>query len=123
MTNSWRALCLNCRAVTENVHEDDKITGCPACGDQGVPANADETVTLTLTKHELRVLTIWASSYAAQGPALGYPNMPRVAQGILDEIGRYTDAALSLQQEISDVRQAFPESDVRVYRDGKLSDL
>lgn len=117
-----RLLCLRCRAVTEVV-PDQHLAGCPGCGDVGVPGDADDTVTVTLTKHELRILTMWADNHArAIATRPGLEHMPKIVGGILDHIGQQTDAPLSLTQEMADVRAAFPSSNVTVYRDGKATD-
>lgn len=103
-----RLLCVPCRNVVE-VTPDHRLTACPSCGSTGVPADADDTVTLTITTHELRILTIWASNWAAQDAV-----MAPVVRGILDGLAQYTAAALSLSQEIADLRAAFPNATVTV---------
>ncbi len=117
-----RMLCLACRAVTE-VDENDPVAGCPACGNNKSPADADDTVTITLTVHELRVLTIWASNYAeAIKDMPDCEDSPAVVYGILDEITKFTDAPLSLRQEFADLRSEV--GDVTVYNpDGTVSDI
>lgn len=105
------------------VEPGDQLAGCPACGDQGIPADPDDTVTVTLTRHELRILTMWADNHArliSQKPGLA--GMVRVTTGILDALGQQTDAPLTLGQELADVRQAFPDTTVTVYRDGQPTD-
>lgn len=118
-----RLLCLRCRTVTQ-IKPDQHLAGCPGCGDRsGIPADADDTVTVTLTKHELRILTMWADNHArtiASRP--GLEHMPQITAGILDYLGQQTDAPLSLAQEMADVRAAFPDSTVTVYRDGEPTD-
>lgn len=118
-----RLLCLCCRTITE-IQTDQSLAGCPGCGDRaGIPADADDTVTLTITKHELRILTMWADNHArsiASKP--GMEHMPQVIGGIFDYIGTQTDAPLSLAQEMADMRAAFPDSKVTVYRDGEKTD-
>lgn len=118
-----RLLCLHCRTITTASEDSPPLSGCPGCGSTAVPADADDTVTITLTTQELRVLTIWASNYAEAIKA--QPNCaeaPKVVTGILDEIGRYTALPLSMRQEIADLRAEFGE--VAVYRqDGTPTDI
>lgn len=38
---------------------------CPECGDTGVPMAIEQDHTLNINWHELRMITIWASNYAA----------------------------------------------------------
>jgi len=116
-----RLLCLRCRATLE-LPRDHDLTACPECGSHGVPADLDDTAAVTLTTHELRILTMWASNWAqsiADKPRC--EDSPQVIQGILDHLGQQTAAPLSLAQELADLRAAFPESDVTVHRDGKTT--
>lgn len=114
-------LCLECRDEFEDVPEG--YVACPGCGARGVPADTEQTVTVTITKHELRILTFWAANFAAANRDRA-PEMPAIVQGIVDELGKSTDVALSLSQEITDLRRAFPKADVRVFRsDGLETDL
>lgn len=117
-----RLLCLDCREATVWNEGDSGLSGCPACGATGVPADLDDTVTVTLTTHELRVLTIWASNWA-EHISTSCPQAPAQIRGILDEIGKSTAAALSLSQEIADLRADPAVSHVVVYRDGEPTDL
>jgi hypothetical protein len=97
------------------------MKGCPSCGDRShIPADLDETVTIKITKHELRIMTIWASNWARKcgGDSL------KPMRVILDRIGTQTGVALTLSQEIADLRAAFPESEVTVKdEDGKDLDI
>lgn len=54
-------LCLECRAVIENT---EGLNACPNCGGAGIPAQLPP-VTIEITWHELRVLTIWAEFWAS----------------------------------------------------------
>ena len=120
-----RLLCLACRDISEVLSdgEDPGLAACPACGNTKVPADADDTVTITLTTHELRVLAIWASNWAtAIKDHPSCEDSPQVIQGILDHLALYTSAALSMHQEIADLREQFGK--VTVYNaDGTVSDI
>lgn len=100
-------LCLDCGAPTD-VPPGAFLRGCPACGSTSIPADRDDTVTLTITAHELRVLTMWAANWAQK---IGHGH---VVQGITDRMGTQTAVALTLGQEIADVRAAFPEARIEV---------
>jgi hypothetical protein len=117
-----RLLCLHC--ATEQEISDDKIsadeewTGCPGCGDlKHVPANLDDTVTVTLTRHELRILTFWADGWARSHAGQEGAHAQRCIRTIVDRLATQTDAALTMSQEIADLRAAFPASEVTVHRD------
>jgi hypothetical protein len=111
-------LCLTCGNTTST---DEAPNACPACGDgEHPPADLADSVTVTLTTHELRILTIWAENWARQcgGDAM------KAMGTILLRLGTQTDAALTLSQEIADVRAAFPDSEVTVHQaDGTETDL
>lgn len=117
-----RLLCLLCRTVTA-LDDGDTVEACPGCGNRYNPADADDTVTVTLTALELRILTIWASNYAeAIKDRPGCEDSPTVVYGILDHIGTYTDLPLSMRQEFADLRAHVGE--VTVYNpDGTVSDM
>lgn len=74
-------------------------------------------MTVTLTKHELRVLTFWAANFA-NARQQDDPHMPACVRTITDRLATQTSAALSLSQEIADIRAAFPASTVNVYDAG-----
>lgn len=117
-----RLLCLACGGEADTLTAGP-LDACPNCGDKGVPADLEDVTSITLTTHELRILTIWASNWA-NAIASQHPNTPRVLQTILDRIGMQTSAALTLRQEIADIRAAYPDSKVTVYNDrGEEVDL
>jgi len=108
-----RLLCLQCAAETE-ADPESELSGCPSCGDSAhVPANLDDTVNITITRHELRILTIWANNWAHS-----HDDEPgqKAVRTILDRLGTQTDTPLTLGQEIADLRAAF--GDVRVISSG-----
>lgn len=111
-----RLLCLCCGNVTET---SEPLNACPECGDRAhIPADLADTVTVTLAKHELRILTFWAAARAAE---LG-DDAQKPMRVILERLGTQTDVALTLSQELSDLRATFPDSKVTVYRDSEETD-
>ncbi len=119
-----RLLCLHCREISD-VEQTETESCCPVCGDVNIPAYADDTVTLTLTTHELRILTMWAANWAAKIDTTpdAYYDAAHVITGICDHLAQYTDAPLTLTQEFADLRATFPDATVTVYRDGQETDL
>jgi hypothetical protein len=115
-----RLLCLHCGTLAE-VDPSAPPPCCPSCRSRAVPADADDTATVTLTTHELRVLTLWAENWARHISGMS-PDAPRVVQGICDRLATQTAAALTFRQEMSDLRAAPGVSDVTVYRDGAPTD-
>ncbi|MFF3884015.1 hypothetical protein [Streptomyces sp. NPDC001914] len=119
-----RLLCCHCREITELAPDAEPLHACPNCGSTAVPADLDDTATVTLTNHELRILCIWASNYAeAIKNSPGSEDSPKVIYGILDHLSTQTDAALSMRQEMADLRGALPGSTVTVYRNGEGTDI
>lgn len=117
-----RLLCLYCGAEID-VRDDERLTGCPQCSNAGVPADLDDAVDIHITKHELRILTMWADNYA-RSVVDRHPDLPNVVSTICNRLATQTDVPLTLSQEIADLRAAFPESKVKIYRgDGTEVDL
>ena len=109
-----KALCLQCGEpsfLTEE--EEEKTFGCPKCGDTlGIPADLDDQVDLTITSHELRILTHWADNYTALMYRYGLDperRMGQVMKVILDRLSMQTNVPLSLGQELADLRSAMSE--------------
>jgi hypothetical protein len=112
-----RLLCLHCATETTSATAAASGgPGCPTCGNTSIPADLDDILTVALTRHELRILTFWASNYAT---AIGCPEVTRT---ILDRLAPQTDASLSWSQELADLRAKMPESDIIVYRGGEVVD-
>lgn len=57
--------CPACRSEFSDV-ECEGVDACPACGNPGVPMAIDRDRDLRINIHELRILTIWASNWAAE---------------------------------------------------------
>lgn len=57
--------CTDCAAEFDDL-ELQGAHGCPACGTTSVPCAIREDVTVRVNWHELRILGIWASNYAAE---------------------------------------------------------
>lgn len=119
-----RYLCLKCRNIAA-LDEGEEIDACPSCHDsKGIPADADDTITVTLTTHELRILTMWADNWAQHAATYRPENavLPKIIRGILDHLAQYTSAPLSISQEMADLRKAFPDAEVTVFRDGERTE-
>jgi DNA-directed RNA polymerase subunit RPC12/RpoP len=107
-------LCLACGEpsyVTEE--EASNLNACPRCGDPGIPADLDDTATVTLTKHELRILTFWAEAYARMCQRMKWDNggrMDKVLNTIFDRLSMQTDTALTIRQEMADLRSTMTET-------------
>lgn len=102
-------LCLAC-GEPSFIEPDADIQACPHCGDTGLPADLDDTVTVTLTAHELRVLTFWSEAFSKDLIKHGYDPEQRtkkVLKTIVDRLSMQTDVALSQRQEMADLRALF----------------
>lgn len=102
-------LCLNCNEETEpGTHQV-----CPHCGSTHVPADLDDKVTITLTRHELRVLTIWAERWAMDCAERTpeHETMRRVVYGITDRLEMQllgNPTPLTIVGEINQLRDRHP---------------
>jgi hypothetical protein len=91
------ALCLCCGWQGE---VDEHAVACPGCGcNEHMPADAEETVTVTLTAHELRIMTMWSMEWGAKFATPGHVPMDT----IVDRLVAQTGLALTLEQEMADV--------------------
>lgn len=114
-----RLLCLACGNETD---ETPDMRACPSCGDAlHPPANLSDSVNLTISTHELRILTMWADNWARSIEAR-CPGSQKAISVILDRLATQTDAPLSLSQEIADIRREF--GNATVYgSDGNVLDI
>lgn len=102
-------LCLVCG---EPSYLTEAPSECPHCGDIGTPADLDKTVSVTLTAHELRILTFWAEAYSRLYSRMGYDPGNRMAltlKTIFDRLSMQTDTSLSLVQDMANVRSEMTQ--------------
>lgn len=114
-----RLLCIDCGAEVEF---KKGMRACPQCGSTSIPADLDDAVTIRITNHELRILTMWASNWARRF-STPETDMNKPISVILSRLATQTSAALTLGQEIADLRAALPGSQILIYEGGKESDL
>lgn len=113
-----RYLCLRCSEVSEVDPDNPPTGGCPKCHANGVPANlTDDTVSIDVTWHELRVLVMWAERWACverTDKAATY-GMQRAVSGIADRIHRQHLAkpALTFTGEIAELASEFGKVEVQ----------
>jgi hypothetical protein len=104
-------LCLICRG-TFTEEEVSGLNACPRCANRGVPADLRKVANATLTKHEWRILCMWAENWAervaAKEDAEGYDS-PRTVRAIANEIKRQAPdiGPLSLRDELQEVADRF----------------
>jgi DNA-directed RNA polymerase subunit RPC12/RpoP len=102
-------LCVECRSTFTDA-ETEGYTECPKCGSQGMPALLTDMHTINITRHELRILTMWAANWAEHikdsEKKFYAPNaIAGIASGIraqLPEIG-----PLTLSEEFQEVADVF----------------
>lgn len=109
--NDAHILCVHCRA-TFTEEQTKGQSGCPTCGNKGLPADTRHKETLTLTHHEWRLLFMWADNWAMQcarqDTRPGY-NSAETIKAIAREAKRQapTMPGLSLMEEAQGVANAF----------------
>lgn len=102
-------LCVECRNTFTD-EETATVTECPACGTTGLPALVSDSLTIKITRHELRILTHWASNYAHSIVREDQTMDPvKAVQGIVQGIREQSPDAgpLTLHEELQDVADAF----------------
>ena len=102
-------LCVECRG-TFTEEETETVTACPRCGTTGLPALLSDSLTLKITRHELRILTHWAANYAHSIAAPDQTMDPvKCVEGVVQGIReQHADAGpLTLHEELQDVANAF----------------
>lgn len=105
-------LCLRCGEEVTVDFTAPAPEGCPACGDtDGIPADLARTLTIRITEHELRILTIWASNWAHQIEGTA----PAVIGTVIDRLVPQTPVPLSMAHEVADLARAFGEDNVSTH--------
>jgi hypothetical protein len=101
-------MCVICRSVFSD-EETAAVDRCPTCGATGIPADTDDMVALKITRHELRILTMWASNYAHQIATDEDDSAPKVVSAIIRAIHRQdpTVGPLTLAEELQEVADTF----------------
>lgn len=97
--------CTQCAA--EFMHAElEGAQACPACGSTGVPCDIREDVAVSINWHELRILGIWATNYAA---TLSEPSQ-RVLRAILKRLQAQhpTMMPLSWEEEVRVLQTEMP---------------
>lgn len=116
------ALCVICR----NQFTDEQIKSakiCPICSENSVPADPRVRVKLDITKHELRILTIWASNHANEiDLRAGIKQGPKLIAGIIHGIREQVPdvGPLTLDEEIGMLRKNFPGVKTNIPKDAVL---
>lgn len=102
-------LCLNCNQESE----PGNYQTCPKCGSDGIPVDLEGMLTMRISRHELRILVIWAERWAMQADN---DEMRRVVYGIADRLETQDVAAgpLTLVGEINQLRDAFPSLETNI---------
>lgn len=111
-------LCLACGNIIEIV---ETAFGCPICGCTGVPADMADAVTVTLTVHELRVLTMWAEFYASAGNDEEHRMMRKAVYGIAHRLTQQSErlatVGITFANELADLRVAHGAVEQNVIRE------
>ena len=110
MSEEKSILCVECRS-TFSAEELDRsgATSCPTCGSTGIPADLKDALELHITRHELRILTIWAANYAYQCDKKDEnSHLMTVVNGIIKGIrSQHAEVGpLSLHEELQEVADA-----------------
>lgn len=106
-------LCICCRYIFK---EEDIGTAecCPRCGTKMIPADAEDSVALTLTWHEIRILTFSAMNWATQVDSKDASGLSGAIHGIIGEIRRQHPMcpALEMEEELQLLKASHPDTKV-----------
>ncbi len=108
MTSDPTIRCTDCRAEFRDADIQGK-SACPVCGCRTVPMSIAEDVSLRINWHELRILTIWAESWARHH-ATAHPEMGVTLRAVVEGLeGQRPEgyAPLSLVGEINGLAQSM----------------
>jgi hypothetical protein len=114
-----RWLCLHCSKVAV---PEGPLFACPYCGSTGVPADLDDKLTVEITRHELRVVMIWAEQWAA---SMNDPKTREDSRKVVAGIAARLKAqdpkagALTMSDELAALADAYPgmETNFPIHRD------
>lgn len=111
--------CTECRSEFTDA-ELDGAKACPTCGTQGVPMSIARDTTIRINTHELRILTMWASNYAASLVARDPSSRAaKAVQGIINALKSQVDVPLTLADEVQGLADATG-SKTELHQDGDV---
>ncbi len=100
MDNEKVARCTGCRSEFSEAELVPEPTCCPNCGSKSVPSDPRLDIQLTISPHELRILTIWASNYAQKLEL----DCKKSLAGILSSIRKqHPKISLTLDEELNEL--------------------
>jgi hypothetical protein len=101
-----------CTLCSHHVDSFDGLTSCPKCGHAGVPCGDDEQYKhISINRHELKLLCIWAENYAHSIKDDGKNKMaPEVVYAIAARLKRnnpvLADKSLTMSDEFRALKDA-----------------
>lgn len=113
-----RYLCLACSQEYEI--GINPIYRCPACKDDGIPADFSVRPEFKITWEELRCIVMWAERWASQNSDEDKGKMQRVVYGIADRLHvQHMDGpSLTFSQELADLRSIYGPVEQNVIKEG-----
>lgn len=98
-----------CTLCSHHVDSFDGLTACPKCGHNGVPCADDQQLQhVTINKHELRILGIWAENYAhSVKDKPGNEHMPDIVYAIAARLKRNNPILKKVQLTMADEFEAL----------------
>lgn len=100
--------CTHC-GVRFTEAQVEGVNGCPECGATSIPCNPEADYIIEINWHELRILTIWASNWAANFKDDEKGREARESlRGIISRLERQVpkEAPLTLGGEVRQLREA-----------------
>jgi len=102
--------CVDCGSEFTDEEIRD-IQSCPTCSSDAIPCAIKNDVTIRINLHELRILTIWASNWAAK---LKTPSPSRTMVSILSRLRKQLPegTCLTIMDELNTLQDVYPNSEV-----------
>lgn len=103
------ARCVQCDAeFTQEELKAANAHACPRCGCEGLPVDPAHDISIKINTHELRILTCWADSWAAEKCNAG---AQKTLKAIIERLDKQlTDTPLTLRAEVKDLQNEFPSA-------------
>lgn len=102
---------------TKNAH------ACPRCGNNGAPCHPDKDYLIEINWHELRILTIWATNFAASFKDETAAASQQALRGIIHRLSRQApnETPLTIGGELKEIREAgYKVEDHNIPQDGLI---
>lgn len=108
--------CTSCRTEFEDSDFLVSTVCCPRCGTKILPMHIKDDIELKINKHEIRILTIWASNWINYNYKEGASSLSGILKSIREQV---PNLALTMNEEFQQVADGLGTEVKIVAADGK----